>query len=150
MYCAGGERERRRLRDRASSRGESGESGGVGWAWGASHGAAWYWGGASPHPFADLQCKGVAAVAAGGTGRVAVPVGGRLGGPLRRGAVGRADTVLGMGGGRPLVVGGVVGWIARWVVLPSHALVLFLHVGFWPGGVGLVGSGTGGGGGGGG
>ena len=41
---AGGERERRRLRDRASSL-ESGQSGGVGWSWGASRGAAWYWGG---------------------------------------------------------------------------------------------------------
>ena len=41
---AGGERERRRLRDRASSL-ESGQSGGVGGPWGASRGAAWYWGG---------------------------------------------------------------------------------------------------------
>ena len=39
----GGERERRRLRDRASSL-ESGQSGGVGRSWGASCGAAWYWG----------------------------------------------------------------------------------------------------------
>ena len=36
-------------------------------------------------------------------------------------------------GGRPLVVGGVVGWSARWVVLPSHALVLLVHGGLWPG-----------------
>ena len=43
---AGGERERRRLRDRASSL-ESGQSGGVGGPWGASRGAAWY-GGGSP------------------------------------------------------------------------------------------------------
>ena len=42
---AGGERERRRLRDRASSRGELGQSGGVSGSWGASRGAAWYWGG---------------------------------------------------------------------------------------------------------
>ena len=41
---AGGEQERRRLRDRASSL-ESGQSGGVGGPWGASRGAAWYWGG---------------------------------------------------------------------------------------------------------
>ena len=42
--CAGGERERRRLRDRSSSL-ESGQSGGVGGSWGASRGAAWYLGG---------------------------------------------------------------------------------------------------------
>ena len=42
--CGGGERERRRLRDRASSL-ESGQSGGVGGSWGASRGAARYWGG---------------------------------------------------------------------------------------------------------
>ena len=44
--CAvrGGERERRRLRDRASSL-ELGQSGGVGGSLGASRGAAWYWGG---------------------------------------------------------------------------------------------------------
>ena len=41
---AGGEREHRRLRDRASSL-KSGQSGGVGGSWGASRGAAWYWGG---------------------------------------------------------------------------------------------------------
>ena len=41
---AGAERERRRLRDRASSL-ESGQSGRVGESWGASRGAAWYWGG---------------------------------------------------------------------------------------------------------
>ena len=33
-----------------------------------------------------------------------------------------------------LVVGGVCGWSARW--LPSHSLVLFVHRGLWPGGVG--------------
>ena len=46
---AGGERERRRLRDQASSL-ESGQSGGVGGSWGASRGAALYWmgGGRSP------------------------------------------------------------------------------------------------------
>ena len=39
-------------------------------------------------------------------------------------------------GGRPLVVGGVVGWSTRLVVLPSHALVLLVHGGLWPGGEG--------------
>ena len=44
--CAvrGAERERRRLRDRASSL-ELGQSGDVGSLWGASRGAAWCWGG---------------------------------------------------------------------------------------------------------
>ena len=37
-------------------------------------------------------------------------------------------------GGWPLVVGGVRGWSAR--SLPSHTLVLFVHRGLWPGGVG--------------
>ena len=47
---AGGEWERRRLRDGASSL-ESGQSGGVGRSWGASRGAAWYWGGGEvPRP----------------------------------------------------------------------------------------------------
>ena len=36
--------------------------------------------------------------------------------------------------GWPLVVGGVRGWSAPW--LPSHSLVLFVHGGLWPGGVG--------------
>ena len=39
-------------------------------------------------------------------------------------------------GGWPLVVGRVLGWSARGVVLPSHALVLLVHGGLWPGGVG--------------
>ena len=39
------ELERRRLRDRASSRGAPGQSGGVGVLPRASRGAAWYWGG---------------------------------------------------------------------------------------------------------
>ena len=66
---AGGGRERRLLRDWASSRGESGQSGGVGGAWGASRGGAWYLGGGgSPPPSVDLPRRGVAAVAAGGTG----------------------------------------------------------------------------------
>ena len=37
-------------------------------------------------------------------------------------------------GGWPLVVGGVWGWSAWW--LPSHTLVLLVHGGLWPGGVG--------------
>ena len=36
--------------------------------------------------------------------------------------------------GWPLVVGGVWGWSARWT--PSHTLVLLVHGGLWPGGVG--------------
>ena len=40
------------------------------------------------------------------------------------------------GGGWALVVGGVLGWSARGLVLPSHALVLLVHRGFRPGGVG--------------
>ena len=50
VCCAGGERERRCLRDRASSL-ESGRSGGVCESWGASRGAAWYLGGGGvPRP----------------------------------------------------------------------------------------------------
>ena len=51
--CAlrGGERERCRLRDRASSL-ESGQSEGVGGSWGALPGAAWYWGGGGWSPVA--------------------------------------------------------------------------------------------------
>ena len=37
-------------------------------------------------------------------------------------------------GGWPLVVGGIWGWSAR--LLPSHKLVLLVHGGLWPGGVG--------------
>ena len=40
------------------------------------------------------------------------------------------------GGGRYLVVGGVVGLSAWWVMLPSHALVVFAHGALWPDGVG--------------
>ena len=103
-------------------------------------------GGCSP-PSMDLRRGGVApgevdaaAVAAGGTGPVVVggivQVWGGLGGALWRGPGGQADTVPGKGGGWSLVVGGVVGLSAWWVVLPSHALVLFVHGVFWPGGVG--------------
>ena len=47
VWRAEGERERRRLRDRASSL-EWGQSGGVGGPWGDLRGAAWYWGGGVP------------------------------------------------------------------------------------------------------
>ena len=73
------------------------------------------------------------AAAAGGTGRVTVPGGIGPGGPLRHGRGGGGDTVLGTGG-CPLVVGGVWGWSAWW--LPSHTLVLLVHEGLWPAGVG--------------
>ena len=49
VCLAGGERERCRLRDRASSL-ESGQSGGVSGPWGASRGAAWYRGGGGRSP----------------------------------------------------------------------------------------------------
>ena len=138
---AGGERERRRLRDRASSL-ESGQSGGVGGSLEASRGAAWYWGGGGggPPSTMDLPRRGVVAAAACGMGRVTVLCGVGPGGPLRLGRGGRGDTVPGTGGvagpgGRwPLVVGEVCSWSARW--LPSHSLLLFVHGGLWPSGVG--------------
>ena len=138
---AGGERERRRLRDRASSL-KSGQSGGVSGSWGASRGAALYWGGGGgPLSSMDPPRRGVVAAAAGGMGRVTVLGGVGPRGPLRRGRGGRGstDTVPGTGGvagrgGWPLAVGGVCGWSAR--LLPSHSLVLFVHGGLWPGGVG--------------
>ena len=139
---AGGERERRRLRDRASSL-DSGQSGGVGGSWRASRGAAWYWGGGGGPPSSmDPPRRGVVAAAAGGMGRVTVLGGVGPGGPLRRGRGGRGDTdtVPGTGGGWlvrggwPQAVGGVCEWSAWW--LPSHSLVLFVHGGLWPGGVG--------------
>ena len=90
---AAGERERRRLRDRASSL-ESGQSGGIG--------GSWYWrGGGGPLLSMDPPRRGVVAAAAGGMGRVTVL--GRVGpgGPLRRGRGGQGDTdtVPGTGGG---------------------------------------------------
>ena len=136
---AGGERERRCLRDPASSL-ESGQSGGVGGSWGASRGAAWYRGGGGAPLSMDPPRRGVVAAAACGMGRVTVSGGVGPGGPLRRGRGGRGDTVprtggmAGTGGGWSLVVGGVCGWSARW--LPSHTLVLFVHGWLWPGGVG--------------
>ena len=97
---AGGERERRRLRDRASSL-ESGQSGGVGGPWGASRGAAWYWGGGGGPPSSmDPPRRGVVAAVAGGMGRVAVLGGVGPGGPLwpSDGGRGGTDTVPGTGG----------------------------------------------------
>ena len=65
-----------------------------------------------------------------------VPAGVGPGGPLRHGHGARGDTVPGTGGVAP---GGrwqceVWGWSAR--LLPSHTLVLLVHRGWWPGGVG--------------
>ena len=98
---AGGERDRRRLRDRASLL-ELGQSGGVGGSWGASRGAAWYWAGkGGPPPSMDPPCRGAVAAAAGGTGRVTVPGGVGPGGPLGRGRDGRGDTVPVTGGVAP-------------------------------------------------
>ena len=110
----GGELERRRLRDRASSRGELGQSGGVGAAWGASRGAAWYWrgGGGVPHPpwicrlgvwrrveWMRRRWQQVVRVQLllEGLSRLGVS----LGGPFWRGRGGRADTILGRGRGAP-------------------------------------------------
>ena len=96
--------------------------------------------GGGPPSSMDPPRRGVVAAAAGGMGRVTVRGGVRPGGPLRRGRGGRGDTVpgrggvAGTGGGWPLAVGGVCGWSAQW--LPSHSLVLFVHGGLWPGGVG--------------
>ena len=138
---AGGEQERRRLRDRASSL-KSGQSGGVGGPWEASRGAAWYWGGGGGPPSSmDPPRRGVVAAAAGGMGRVAVlgrvGPGGPFGVDMVAGGVRIRFLVRGgwlVWGGSPLAVGGVCGSSARW--LPFHPLVLFMHGGLWPGGVG--------------
>ena len=87
----------------------------------------------------DPPRRGVVAAAAGGMGRLTVTCGVGPRGPLRRGRGGRGDMVPCTGGwlvrgGWPLVVGRVCGWSAWW--LPSHSLVLFVHGGLWPGGVG--------------
>ena len=89
----------------------------------------------------DPPRRGVVAAAAGGIGRVTVIGGVGPGGPIRRGHGGPGDTVPGTGGvagtgAWPLVVGGVCGWSAQ--CLQSHSLVLFVHVGLWPGGVGWL------------
>ena len=128
---AGGERERRRLRDRPSSL-ESGQSGSVGGLWGASRGAAW--GGRSP---VVLGAPSAIGWWPGGYG-------------ASRGA--------GWGGRSPVVHGApsAIGWWPRgygwyegggwygggWVCgrgvrrLPSRPLVLLVYGGLWPGGVG--------------
>ena len=96
-------------------------------------------GGGGPPLSMDPPRRGVVAAASGGMGRVTVPGGVRPEGPLRCGRGRRGDTVPGTGGvagtgGWPLAVGWVCGWSVRW--LPSHSLVLFVHGGLWPGGVG--------------
>ena len=90
-------------------------------------------GGGSPPPPTDRPRRGAATAAVGGTGRVTVPGGAGPGGPLRHGRGGRGDRVPGTGGW-PLGEGGVWVWSAR--VLPSHAPVLLVHGGLWPGGIG--------------
>ena len=55
------------------------------------------------------------------------------GGPFGMDVVGGGIRFL-VRGGWPLVVGGVWGWSAR--LLQSHALVLLVQGGLWPGGVG--------------
>ena len=90
-----------------------------------------------PPPSVDLPRRGVAAVAAGGSGRVVVSGGGGAGGSFSVDVVAGRIRFL-VWGGRSLLVGGVLGWSAWWVVLPSHALVLLVHgrllrgeVGWW-------------------
>ena len=143
----GGERERRRFRDQALWWGESGQSGGVDGAWGALRGATWYWGGGEiPHP--PWLCRvGVWRRVRWmqGRWRQVVRVQWLLRG-LSRTGLGLegpfgVDVVAGrirflVGGRRSLVVGGVVVWSAWWLVLPSCALVLFVHGGLGPGWVG--------------
>ena len=90
-------------------------------------------GGGGLPPSLNPPHRGAAATAAGGTGRVTVPGGAGPGGALRHGCGGRGDRVPNTGGW-PLVVGGVWGWRVRG--LPSHTLVLLVHRGLWPGGVG--------------
>ena len=98
-------------------------------------------GGGGPPSSIDPPRRGVVAVAAGGMGRVAVLGGVGPGGPLWRGRGGRGVRIRSLvrgwwlvRGGWHLAVAGVCGWSARW--LPSHPLVLFVHGGLWPGGVG--------------
>ena len=87
----------------------------------------------------DLPRRGVVAAAAGGMGRVTVLGGVGPGGPLRHGRGGRGDTdtVPGTGG----VAGtGEVAPGGRWGTRVERSvaaiLVLFVHQGLWPGGVG--------------
>ena len=74
----------------------------------------------------DTPRRGVVAAAAGGMGRVTDVVAGGIRFLVRGGWLVRE--------GWPLVVAGVCGWSAGW--LPSQSVVLFLHGGLWPGGVG--------------
>ena len=83
----------------------------------------------------DLPHRGAAAVAAGGFHRVTVPGGDGPGGPFSVDVVAGGIRFL-VRGGWPLVVGGVLGWSAGGVVLPSHALLLLVHGVLSPGGVG--------------
>ena len=128
---AGGERERRRLRDRPPSL-ESGQSGSVGGLWGASRGAAW--GGRSP------VVLGAPSAIRWWPGGYGAPRGAALGGEVPRcpwGPFGHRMVAAGVRlvRGWWLVRGGwVCGRGARW--LPSRPLVLFVHGGLWPGGVG--------------
>ena len=143
--CAGGESKRCRLRDRALSWGESGHSGGVDGALGALRGAARYGVGGAPHPpwicpvgvwrrvrWMRRWWRQVVRVhwLLWGLSRLGLG----LGGPFGVDVVARQIRFL-VGVGRFLVVGGVVGLSAWWAVLPSHALVLFVHGAPWPGGV---------------
>ena len=129
------ELDRRRLQDGASSRGVSGQSGGVCGSWGAWLGAAWYWGGGGGVPRPPL----IRHIGLRWRRRLVVRVeclslvGLGLGGPFWRGRGGWGVTGPGTGGW-PLVVGGVWGWSAQ--LLPSHTLVLLVHGGLWRGGVG--------------
>ena len=81
----------------------------------------------------DPPRRGAVAAATGGMGRVTVPGGVGPGGPPRRGRGGRGDTVPGTGGVAPGGRWGM-GWSAWWLL--SHTLVLLVHGGLWPGGVG--------------
>ena len=140
--CAvrGGERERRCLRDRAPSL-ESSQSGGVGGSWGASRGAAWYWGGGGVPRRPWIRHVGVwwrqrLVVWVEGLSLAGLGPGGPFGVVVVAGGIAIRFLVRGgwlVRGGRPLAVGGVCGWSAG---LPSHSVVLFVHGGLWPGGVG--------------
>ena len=134
---AGGERERRRLRDRPPSL-ESGQSGSVGGPWGASGGAPL--GGKFPcRPCGPFGHRMVAGGVRGLTRcRLEEEVPRRPLGPFGHRMV-AAGVRLVRGwwlvrGGWLLVVGGVCGWGARW--LPSRPPVLLVYGGLWPGGVG--------------
>ena len=128
---AGGERERRRLRDRPSSL-ESGQSGSVGGLWGGSRGAAWG-GGVPRRPWGPF---GHRMVAGGVRGVTRCWLGGEI--PRRPwGPLGHRMVAAGVRlvRGWWLVRGG---WVCERGVrrLPSRPLVLLVYGGLWPGGVG--------------